>query len=342
MDAFSTRDDAPDDADEIVSTSDPGEREELEALRDDYWEDVLAPDQQDAASNESATLLLHRSPTPDPLDVLAHYSPSQPVLPVDHGDQTAVAGVLDSQDEVSQLILGHESLSPARILHTPSRARAPARPSPLATPGLGDSLFTPARAIAPALSVGGSPLTPLRPSPPPPNADFFSDDERDPPAGPSRPPPPSPPPPDIPPDNRYSLRRRDPKQLHPYEYDKKLYKRMMRGNPDAIVRLRSPGAEGHPPAQQEHGAQEETQDGEYVYHEPQPRPRREGDGELHGDQLADHIDRFVKAQERKLRVAHADEPPRKKQKLAHDRAAPFPLDRPQKRRHEVRTEVLEV
>ena len=64
-------------------------------------------------------------------------------------------------------------------------------------------------------------------------------------AGPSRQPTRSPTP-DLPPEiseRRYSLRNRADKQLHPYEYDKKLYKRQMRGNPDAIVKLRSPGPE---------------------------------------------------------------------------------------------------
>lgn len=39
---------------------------------------------------------------------------------------------------------------------------------------------------------------------------------------------------------RYSLRRRDPRQLNPYAYDKLLYKQQMRSNPDAIVKFRSP------------------------------------------------------------------------------------------------------
>ncbi|KAI9066820.1 hypothetical protein FKP32DRAFT_1673568 [Trametes sanguinea] len=41
-------------------------------------------------------------------------------------------------------------------------------------------------------------------------------------------------------DGRYSLRARKARQLNPYEYDKMLYKRQMRANPDAIVKVVSP------------------------------------------------------------------------------------------------------
>ncbi|KAI5121875.1 hypothetical protein M0805_001083 [Coniferiporia weirii] len=39
---------------------------------------------------------------------------------------------------------------------------------------------------------------------------------------------------------RYSLRNRQPRQLNPYAYDKRLYKLQMRHNPDAIVKVVSP------------------------------------------------------------------------------------------------------
>ncbi|KAI0769083.1 Mus7/MMS22 family-domain-containing protein [Trametes elegans] len=39
---------------------------------------------------------------------------------------------------------------------------------------------------------------------------------------------------------RYSFRTRNPLQLKPYEFDKKLYRRQMRGNPEAIVKVVSP------------------------------------------------------------------------------------------------------
>ncbi|KAI0357556.1 hypothetical protein OH77DRAFT_1510566 [Trametes cingulata] len=66
---------------------------------------------------------------------------------------------------------------------------------------------------------------------------------------PAQPNPPHPPPPpgaDLPPeladnaDGRYSLRARKARQLHPYEYDKKLYKQQMRANPAAIIKVVSP------------------------------------------------------------------------------------------------------
>ncbi|OSC97472.1 hypothetical protein PYCCODRAFT_1377056 [Trametes coccinea BRFM310] len=41
-------------------------------------------------------------------------------------------------------------------------------------------------------------------------------------------------------DGRYSLRARKARQLNPYEYDKMLYKRQMRANPEAIVKVVSP------------------------------------------------------------------------------------------------------
>ncbi|KAI6044231.1 Mus7/MMS22 family-domain-containing protein [Pisolithus marmoratus] len=44
---------------------------------------------------------------------------------------------------------------------------------------------------------------------------------------------------------RYSLRRRDPRQLNPYAYDKLLYKQQMRSNPDAIVKFLSPTKKSH-------------------------------------------------------------------------------------------------
>ena len=40
---------------------------------------------------------------------------------------------------------------------------------------------------------------------------------------------------------RYALRERNVRQLKPYAYDRQLYTRQMRSNPDAIVRFRSPG-----------------------------------------------------------------------------------------------------
>ncbi|KAF9221440.1 hypothetical protein BS17DRAFT_785404 [Gyrodon lividus] len=45
---------------------------------------------------------------------------------------------------------------------------------------------------------------------------------------------------DLHPLSRYSLRRREARQLNPYAYDKLLYKQQMKSNPDAIVKFGSP------------------------------------------------------------------------------------------------------
>ncbi|KAI0667720.1 Mus7/MMS22 family-domain-containing protein [Trametes maxima] len=46
-------------------------------------------------------------------------------------------------------------------------------------------------------------------------------------------------------DGRYSLRTRNARQLNPYEYDKLMYKRQMRSNPDALVKVVSPPRARH-------------------------------------------------------------------------------------------------
>ncbi|KIP07366.1 hypothetical protein PHLGIDRAFT_35454 [Phlebiopsis gigantea 11061_1 CR5-6] len=48
---------------------------------------------------------------------------------------------------------------------------------------------------------------------------------------------------------RYSLRERNPRQIKPYAYDRVLYVRQMRSNPDAIVKFRSPPRRKHDEAQ---------------------------------------------------------------------------------------------
>ena len=45
--------------------------------------------------------------------------------------------------------------------------------------------------------------------------------------------------------SRYSLRERNVRQLKPYAYDRQLYVRQMRSNPDAIVKFRSPHGRKH-------------------------------------------------------------------------------------------------
>lgn len=68
---------------------------------------------------------------------------------------------------------------------------------------------------------------------------------------------------DAQPLGRYSLRRREARQLNPYAYDKLLYKQQLKSHPDAIVRFRSPRR--HPGSG---GVDEDgTQDG-FVFHNP--------------------------------------------------------------------------
>ncbi|KAG9312886.1 Mus7/MMS22 family-domain-containing protein [Chiua virens] len=56
---------------------------------------------------------------------------------------------------------------------------------------------------------------------------------------------------------RYSLRRREPRQLNPYAYDKLLYKQQLKSHPDAIVKFRSPQRHHEPGGVGEDGTQNE-------------------------------------------------------------------------------------
>ena len=76
--------------------------------------------------------------------------------------------------------------------------------------------------------------------------------------------------------NRYSLRRREARQLNPYAYDKLLYKQQLKSHPDAIVKFRSRSGGG------EDGTQDEfvfpldnpDEDGDYVDVEGESSRRR--------------------------------------------------------------------
>lgn len=64
---------------------------------------------------------------------------------------------------------------------------------------------------------------------------------------------------------RYSMRERRPQQLNPYIYDKMLYKRQMKSNPDAIIKFASPRRRSHSRGAADNGEdrdveQTETQD----------------------------------------------------------------------------------
>ncbi|KAH7890678.1 Mus7/MMS22 family-domain-containing protein [Phlebopus sp. FC_14] len=63
--------------------------------------------------------------------------------------------------------------------------------------------------------------------------------------------------------NRYTLRRREARQLNPYAYDKLLYKQQMQSNPDAIVKFVSPKRR---PGTQPAGEQDEGTQAEYSFH----------------------------------------------------------------------------
>lgn len=70
---------------------------------------------------------------------------------------------------------------------------------------------------------------------------------------------------------RYSLRTRQAKQVNPYAYDKQLYKRQMRSNPDALVKVVSPlrpKRHGH----REHGERDGSgEEGDEEYEEEEAR-----------------------------------------------------------------------
>ena len=87
---------------------------------------------------------------------------------------------------------------------------------------------------------------------------------------PPQPPPviPSPPiviPEDLEPANRYSLRRRQARQLQPYAYDKAMYKAQMKANPDAIVKFVSRETHAGDGSQWENGQTQGESQVEYIF-----------------------------------------------------------------------------
>lgn len=88
---------------------------------------------------------------------------------------------------------------------------------------------------------------------------------------------------------RYSLRTRQARQKNPYAYDKAMYKRQMRSNPDAIVKVVSPRRRGkhrsrsevRSGSDDEYGGQEEEEpdvDDELPIRRRRSRSRSMGDG----------------------------------------------------------------
>jgi len=92
---------------------------------------------------------------------------------------------------------------------------------------------------------------------------------------------------------RYSLRRRDPRQLNPYVYDKLMYKQQMRSNPDAIVKFRSPRRKSHGQPEEEDTQlaycppDNPDEDGDYVETIPKPRRGTSSTGPDHVDEAPD-------------------------------------------------------
>jgi len=82
---------------------------------------------------------------------------------------------------------------------------------------------------------------------------------------------------------RYSLRRREARQLNPYAYDKLLYKQQLKSHPDAIVRFQSPRRRPGSGGVGEDGTQDEfvfpldnpDEDGDYVDVQGERSRRRE-------------------------------------------------------------------
>lgn len=86
---------------------------------------------------------------------------------------------------------------------------------------------------------------------------------------------------------RYTLRTRQAKQVNPYAYDKLLYKRQMRSNPDAIVKVVSPPR----PRGVKHHGEHETSEEEYtedeVALEEEARRKRKDKSRSRSAHLAD-------------------------------------------------------
>ena len=88
---------------------------------------------------------------------------------------------------------------------------------------------------------------------------------------------------------RYSLRARQARQLNPYAFDKALYKQQLRHNPDAIVKMRSPGrhirySSDHEDEFVDEGKESDSQrTGDLDHFRPRKRRRTDSQGSLRGD-----------------------------------------------------------
>ncbi|EJD43733.1 hypothetical protein AURDEDRAFT_185329 [Auricularia subglabra TFB-10046 SS5] len=199
-------------------------------------------------------------------------------------------------------------------IHPPDRNQPSSGIDAIRTPSRGQvslGLFTPIR-NSPLPDTAISPLTPLN------DQDrFFSPSQRPTTPSPALPPAREPSaPPEIPPETRYSLRHRQAKQLRPYEYDKKVYKHQMRGNPDAIVKLRSPGGT------ERSVRQSETQEGDPDYEAPPEPVHRERPAKARREE--DEDDSWLRPYKHLLEQQENEERQTKKRRKT-DHPRPFPL-----------------
>ncbi|KAG2141299.1 Mus7/MMS22 family-domain-containing protein, partial [Suillus clintonianus] len=128
----------------------------------------------------------------------------------------------------------------------------------------------------PVLSPDRLPLPPAPPVPPTPSLVIPEDPE---------------------PINRYSLRRREARQLQPYAYDKAQYKAQMKANPDAIVKFVSPQRHemhGEDASQWADGQTQGETQAEYIF--PVDNPEED----------QDYVDVEGKRRNRRVAIAEAD------------------------------------
>ncbi|KAG6334435.1 hypothetical protein ID866_4656 [Astraeus odoratus] len=260
-----------------------------ETLRDPNPSSSQIPDvNQGQLSSESPRAMNyeHIHPSND----ISLFSPppliSRPAPSIDHLDHSSVPSSTSRPPESSHSSRSRSmSSDPWSLFSSP--LRRPSTP-PRTSQNPPDSSHLVSASPTPQITVQSSPLTPITSPPRPARHRSPSLDELlllSPVPGPSTVQAPSPRPdssaqdsrpPLIPEDTelsavRYSLRRRDPRQLNPYAYDKLLYKQQMRSNPDAIVKFASP-------TRRSHGHREEYEDesqATYVF----PLDNQEEDGD---------------------------------------------------------------
>jgi hypothetical protein len=216
-----------------------------------------------------------RSPTRTPAarDLLPLLSnPVQDPAPEENDRQHTVS--VDPEDDIP--IAGPSRLKPAipPTTHAPSPANPPSPPtSPLSSPHSPSSLPH----HPPPLTPSPVPPASARHSRAPSDASLLEQLHAE--------------------GRRYALRERNVRQLKPYAYDRQVYTRQMRANPDAIVRFRSPGRR----ARRERDGYEDAQDGE-------------GEGERERDRGAESSDAEVDPRELELELDPSDDERRRRRR----------------------------